>query len=210
MISTTERTTDILKALPCPAQSPDTAATALAIDYIATSDPKWNIDNINESAMNEAAVKIQSVFRGYRTRSLLSSNKFPLHSSHSDMAQRRSIAPLSESYHDKWKLFQRVQIDDWPPIPDPRNLPSELDVRLGTLPKGYTVSAVNTNGRTKIRRYVPLPEHVDPNLGIKILGLRKVEHLPTFARDMFTVTSLQDDSFPVVLVMGGLQTKRTS
>ncbi|PRD33773.1 UNVERIFIED_CONTAM: Alpha-scruin [Trichonephila clavipes] len=41
----------------------------------------------------------------------------------------------------------------------------------------------------------------------KLLGLRKVEHLPTFARDMLTVTNLQDDSLPVILVMGGLQPK---
>ncbi|GBN50714.1 Alpha-scruin, partial [Araneus ventricosus] len=177
-----------------------------------------NVDNLDDSIMNEAATKIQSAYRGYRARSLLSSNKFPIHSSNSDVLQKRCYH-LSESSNDKWKLFQRVQIDDWPPIPDPKNLPSELDVRLGTLPKGYTVTAANSGGRSKVKRYVPLPEHVDPNLGMcghicnvykktkKILGLRKVEHLPSFARDMLTVTTLQDDSLPVVLVMGGLQPK---
>lgn len=38
----------------------------------------------------------------------------------------------------------------------------------------------------------------------KILGLRKVDYMPSFTRDMRLVTTLQDDSFPVVLVMGGL------
>ncbi|GFS82723.1 beta-scruin [Nephila pilipes] len=157
---------------PLPRPVTGATATALPIDYVATSDPKW------------------------------------VHAGHIDELHKRSYyAPLSESYNDKWKLFQRVQIDDWPPIPDPKNLPSELDVRFGTLPKGYTVTATATSGRTKVRRYVPLPEHIDPNLGIKLLGLRKVEHLPTFARDMLTVTNLQDDSLPVVLVMGGLQPK---
>ncbi|KFM77330.1 hypothetical protein X975_24827, partial [Stegodyphus mimosarum] len=42
------------------------AAIALPIDYIATSDPKWNFENLDESAYNEAATKIQAAYRGYR------------------------------------------------------------------------------------------------------------------------------------------------
>ncbi|XP_042907619.1 beta-scruin isoform X2 [Parasteatoda tepidariorum] len=192
------------------------AAIALPIDYIATSDPKWNYENIDEGVMNEAATKIQAVFRGHRTRSLISHNKYPLYTEGSDI-RRKLYAPQAEVYSDKWKLFQRVQIDDWPPLPDPKTFSSELNIRLGTLPKGYTVSPAKGTSRTKVKRYLTLPEEVDPNLGIcghignifkktkKILGLRRVDHIPPFARDMRTVTTLQDDSFPVVLVMGGLQ-----
>ncbi|XP_035223796.1 beta-scruin-like [Stegodyphus dumicola] len=196
------------------------AAIALPIDYIATSDPKWNFENLDESAYNEAATKIQAAYRGYRTRSLVSNHKLLMYSSDADLITKNNRMnsyqnSANGSYSDKWKLFQRVQIDDWPPVPDPRSSSSELNVQLGTLPPGYTVTA--SNSKTKVKRYVPLPEHCDPNLAMcghlcnvykktrNVLGLRKVEHMPSFAKNMLTVTTLQDDSLPVVLVMGGLQ-----
>lgn len=56
-------------------------------------------------------------------------------------------------------LFQ-----DWPPIPDPQVSNSEVNLRFGTLPRGYTVTS--SNSRTKVRRYVLLPPHADPNMSM--------------------------------------------
>ncbi|KAG8196566.1 hypothetical protein JTE90_003579 [Oedothorax gibbosus] len=201
---------------PLPRPVTGAAAIALPIDYVGTSDPKWNLDNPNNN-LDEAATKIQAVYRGFKTRSQLANNILPRTTTSADITQR-GYDPLSEQA-SKWKLFQRVKIEDWPPVPDPINLPSELNVRLGTLPKGYTVTAVNSSGKTNLHRYVALPEGVDPNLGLcgdisnhckktkQLLGLRRVENLPPFCRNMLTVSKLQDDSLPVVLVMGGLQPK---
>lgn len=42
---------------------------------------------------------------------------------------------------------------------------SDVNIRYGTLPKGYTVTATH-KGTNKVRRYVSLPPHVDPNMAM--------------------------------------------
>ncbi|XP_054714585.1 beta-scruin-like [Uloborus diversus] len=208
-----------MEGAPLPLPLTGAAAVPLPIDYVATSDPKWQYDSLNDEVLHEAATKIQAVYRGYRTRSLISENKLPVFLSPAEMRARLDSYGRPELINNKWKLFQRVQIDEWPPIPNPQQSSSDMHIKLGTQPKGYTVSASSTAGRMKVRRHVALPPHVDPNLSMcghmcniykrakKIIGLRKVENLPAFAENLVTVTTLQDDSVPVILIMGGLQPK---